>query len=167
MSGWNSPVRGWAMPLADTVAIKGPYRIDCDVGDLAVCYDLWRMQIGMSVERYLRAWPVGMLALHETTGDAGRVFTLWVRAKGGAQHSTVIWARRQRGWPAAHKRGRPSRWRDFEPFPGPHPRGWIPDLADPFQRAYATADDGEGLAAVGEEVREHLQRARELFENIE
>lgn len=85
----------------------------------------------------------------------------------GVVHSTVIWARRQRGWPAAHKRGRPSRWRDFEPFPGPHPRGWIPDLADPFQRAYATADDGEGLAAVGEEVREHLQRARELLENIE
>lgn len=90
MSGWNSPVRGWAMPLADTVAIKGPYRIDCDVGDLAVCYDLWRMQIGMSVERYLRAWPVGMMALHETTGDAGRVFTLWVRAKGGAQQISAV-----------------------------------------------------------------------------
>lgn len=75
----------------------------------------------------------------------------------GVVHSTVIWARRQRGWAAAHKRGRPSRWRDFEPFPGAHPRGWVPDLTDPFQRAYATAEDGEGLAAVGEEVRRHIQ----------
>lgn len=71
----------------------------------------------------------------------------------GVTHSTVIHARRQRGWPAAHGRGRPRSWRDFEPFPGPHPRGWIPNLADRFQRAYATAEDGEGLAAVAAQVR--------------